>query len=238
MKKLFFSLAALLIIILSSCAPMGSIAIHEFKSGYYNHKSEKEGSKKIYAEVYEDSLVIYKMNPGSSKDPDPGSVTGTRISTLNPDSYLFNSKFIKNSIELDLSTMLTKLRPATYGVPFQLNANLNALIYMGARKDYYIFKSHKLPLNRDYSSVRQIGYDFGIFAGIGITPINATVTNSNTSLEYDGIVFQKGIGAFVTINYLSVGITLGFDNLMSSDSKIWIYNNRPYLGLALGIANF
>lgn len=238
MKKLFFSLAALLIIILSSCAPMGSIAIHDFDSGYYNHKSEEEGSKKIYAEVYEDSLVIYKMNPGSSKDPDPESVTGTRISTVNPDSYLFNSKFIKNSIEIDLSTMLTKLRPATYGVPFQLNANLNALIYMGARKDYYIIKSHKLPLNKDYSSVKQIGYDFGIFAGIGITPINPTVTNNNTSLEYDGIVFQKGIGAFITINYLSVGITLGFDNLISSDSKIWIYNNRPYLGLALGIANF
>lgn len=238
MKKLFFSLAALLIIILSACSPIGSIAVHEFGSDYYNLKSEKEGSIKVYADVYEDSLVIYKMNPGSSKDLDPGSGNGTRISTINPDSYLFNSKFIKNSIELDLSTMLTKLRPSSSGVPVQLNANLNALIYMGARKDYYIIKSHKLPLDRDYSSVRQIGYDFGIFAGIGITPINPTVTNNNTSLEYDGIVFQKGIGAFITINYLSVGITLGFDNLMSSDSKIWIYNNRPYLGFALGIANF
>ncbi len=53
------------------------------------------------------------MNPGSSKDPDPGSGKGTRLSTINPDSYLYNSKFIKNSIELDLSTMLTKLRPAS-----------------------------------------------------------------------------------------------------------------------------
>jgi len=238
MKKLFFSLAALLIIILSSCAPMGSIAIHEFGSGYYNLKSEKAGSIKVYADVYEDSLVIYKMKPGSSKDPDPESGSGTRISTINPDSYLFSSRFIKKSMELDLSTIVTKLRPASSGVPVQLNANLNALVYMGARKDYYIIKSHKLPLNKDYSSVRQIGYDFGIFAGIGITPINPTVTNSKTELEYDGIVFQKGIGAFVTINYLSVGITLGFDNLMSNDSKIWIYNNRPYFGIALGIANF
>jgi len=35
-----------------------------------------------------------------------------------------------------------------------------------------------------------------------------------------------------------MGITLGFDNLVSSDSRSWIYNNRPYFGLALGLANF
>jgi len=238
MKKLLFSLAAILFIILSACAPVGSIAIHEFGSGYYNLKSEKAGSAKVYADVYEDSLVVYKLKPGGSKDPDPDSGIGTNISGINQDSYLYNSRFIKNSVEVDLSTILTKLRPASSGVPIQLNANLNALVYVGARKDYYIIKSHKLPLSRNYSSVKQIGYDFGIFGGIGITPINPTVTNSNTSLEYDGIVFQKGLGAFITINYLSVGITLGFDNLLSNDSKIWIYNNRPYLGLALGIANF
>lgn len=238
MKILLYSLVALLIIYLPSCSPIGSIAIHDFKSGYYNLSSEKTGSVEVYADVYEDSLVYYQIKPGTHEDPDTASGRGTKISTLNPDSYLSGSKFIKNSIELDLSTMPVKLRPPSSGVPIQLNANLNALLYMGARKDYYIFKSHKLPLNRHYSSVKQVGYDFGIFAGIGITPINPTVTNNNSSIEYDGIVFQKGIGAFITINYLSVGVTLGFDNLLSGDSEIWIYNNKPYFGIALGIANF
>jgi hypothetical protein len=238
MIKLHISLAAIMIVTLSSCAPVGSIARHDFGSGYYNLKSEKGSSVKVYADVYEDSLVIYKMKPGSSETPDTESGQGTRISTINPESYLFKSSFNKNSIEFDLSTMLTKLRPASSGVPLQMSANLNALVYMGARKDYYVIKSHRSPLNRDNSSVRQLGYDFGIFAGIGITPVNPTVTNDNTSLEYDGIVFQKGIGTFITLNYVSFGITLGFDNLMSGDSKIWIYNNKPYIGFAIGIANF
>lgn len=238
MKKIFLSLIVILFVIMSACSPVGSIARHDFSSGYYNLKSEKAGPVKVYADVYEDSLVLYQMKPGVPGDPDPESGKGTKISTIGPDNYLYRSRLIKNSIEFDLSTMPVKLRPAVSGVPVQMNANLNALMYMAARKDYYVIKSNKLPLNREYSSVKQIGYDFGIFAGIGITPVNPTVTNSTVSIEYDGIVFQKGIGAFITVNYISVGITLGLDNLMSSDSKAWIYNNKPYLGLALGIANF
>ncbi len=42
MKKLLFSLAAILFIILSACAPVGSIAIHEFGSGYYNLNLKKK----------------------------------------------------------------------------------------------------------------------------------------------------------------------------------------------------
>jgi hypothetical protein len=124
------------------------------------------------------------------------------------------------------------------GVPVQLNANLNALLYMGARKDFYIVRTSKSVLNRNSSKIKHLGYDFGIFGGIGITPVNPTVTNNNTDLEYDGMVFQKGVGAFITIDNISVGLTLGFDNLLNSDSKIWIYNNKPYIGIAIGIANF
>ena len=160
------------------------------------------------------------------------------IGSINPDDELYGGRFIRNSIEVDLSTIPVKLRPSFSGVPVQMNSNLNAMLYMGARKDYFVIKSIASPVNRNYSSVRQIGFDLGVFAGIGITPVNPSVTNGLASVEYDGIVFQKGIGAFITVNYISVGITLGFDNLMSSDSKNWIYNNRPYIGLALGLANF
>jgi len=238
MKKLFFSLAAIPFIVLSACTPSGLIAKHDFGSGYYDLKSEKAGSLKVYADVYDDSLVLYQMKSAITKEVDPESGKAIEISSINPDNDLYGSRFIKNSVELDLSTIPVKFRPSISGVPVQMNSNLNALLYLGARKDYFIIKSLESPVNRNYSFIRQMGFDFGIFAGLGITPVNPSVTQDNISIEYDGIVFQKGIGAFITVNYISVGITLGFDNLMSSDSKTWIYNNRPYLGLALGIANF
>ncbi|HUV00178.1 MAG TPA: hypothetical protein VMW32_04365 [Bacteroidales bacterium] len=238
MKDFFLILLALLVLFLPGCAPIGSIARHELDSGYYKLESEKDVDSKVYAEVYEDSIVVFRMKEASSKNPDPYSRQATKISNIGSENYLFGSRFVKNSVEVDLSTILTKLRPSSSGVPAQLNANLNAAVYMGARKDFYVIKSHKSVLNKNSSSIKHLGYDAGIFAGIGVMPINPTVTNDNTTLEYDGIVFQRGIGAFITIDNASVGITLGFDKLIGGDSKIWIYNNKPYLGLALGIANF
>ncbi|MRR19671.1 hypothetical protein EG827_05710 [bacterium] len=238
MKKIFFTLAAIPFIFLSACTPSGLIARHDFGSGYYGLKSEKAGTLKVYADVYEDTLVLYQMKSAISKEVDLGSGKAIKISSINPDDDLYGARFIKNSVELDLSTIPVKFRPSSSGVPVQINSNLNALLYMGARKDYFIVRSLESPVNRNYSSIKQFGFDFGVFAGLGITPVNPSVTNDNISIEYDGVVFQKGIGAFISVNYISVGITLGFDNLMSSDSKTWIYNNRPYIGLALGIANF
>lgn len=238
MKYLLSFVVLVSALIITGCATVNTSSEHGFSSDYYKFEKDKKVVSRIYAEVSEDTVFIYKLKNGSTGIPEPDSVVASRISTIGPGNYFYNARFVKSSIELDLSTIVTKLRPAKSGVPVQLNANINALIYMGARKDFYIVSTHKSVNNRNSSHIKHLGYDVGIFGGIGITPVNPTVTNDNTALEYDGIVFQKGIGAFITIDNISVGLTLGFDNLLNSDSKIWIYNNKPYIGIAIGIANF
>lgn len=238
MKYSLITWIALAIFLFGACAPIGSIARHELNSGYYKFNSEKISDSKVYADVYEDSIIIFRLKETVSGKPDPTSGVGSKISSIAPGDDLYDSRFNKKSIEVDLSTMLAKLRPATSGVPAQLNSNLNALIYLGARNDIYKIKTYSSVLNNRNSSVKHFGYDAGLFAGIGVVPINPTSTNDNTSLEYDGIVFQKGIGMFITIDNASVGLTLGFDNLIGGNSINWIYNNKPYLGLTIGIANF
>jgi hypothetical protein len=238
MKYSLITWISLAVVFFTGCVPIGSIAKHELKSGYYKLNSEKIADTKVYADVYEDSIIIFQLKETDSVKPDLSSGIGSKISSIGPDNDLYGSRFIKKSIEVDLSTILTKLRPVTSAVPAQLNSNLNALVYLGARNDIYKIKTYNSVLNKCNSSVRHFGYDAGIFAGIGIVPVNPTVTNDNTNLEYDGIVFQKGIGVFITTDNASVGLTLGFDNLIGGNSINWIYNNRPYLGLTIGIANF
>lgn len=192
----------------------------------------------MYADVYEDSVAVYSLKAPDYKSPDIAPIAFTKISNITPSGSLYGSRFTKTSLDFDLATVGVKLRPSYSGVPVQLNSNVNAALYLGVRKDFYIVRSHKSPLNFTSSFIRQLGYDFGLFAGLGITPINPTVTKENTSYEYDGVVFQKGVAAFVTIDHISVGIAMGFDNLIGDDSKTWIYNNKPWIGLVLGIANF
>lgn len=238
MRYIFLCLIVLLALLLPGCAPLETIASHSFGSGYYNFEPEKGESSKVYADVYEDSVAVYSLKEPDYKIPDTKSVAFTKISNITPSNFLYGSRFTKTSLDFDLATVGVKLRPSYSGIPVQLNSNVNAALYLGVRKDFYIVRSHKSPLNITNSFIRQIGYDAGIFAGLGITPVNPTVTKENTSYEYDGVVFQKGVAAFVTIDHISVGIALGFDNLIGDDSKTWIYNNKPWIGLVLGIANF
>lgn len=48
----------------------------------------------------------------------------------------------------------------------------------------------------------------------------------------------KGFSVFGTYENMSVGFAIGFDNLIGHDKSIWIYNQKPWIGLVLGIANF
>jgi len=238
MKYLFTCLIAFLALLLPGCAPLETIATHSFGSGYFKYVPAKGESSKVYADVYDDSVAVYSLKAPDYKIPDTESVVCTKISNINKSDFLYGSRFTKTSIDFDLATVGVKLRPSYSGVPAQLNSNVNAALYVGARKDIYMVRSHKSALNKTNSFIRQFGYDAGFFAGLGITPVNPTVTKDNTSNEYDGVVFQKGIAAFVTLDHVSVGIAMGFDNLMGADSKTWIYNNKPWIGLILGIANF
>jgi hypothetical protein len=223
-----------LVFLLTACAPLGVITTHDFSSGQYKLKTSDGGISEIYADVDDDSLTLYRM---INNEPEPSYFGRFSMKNIGAGSVMMNAIFSKYSIDPDLSTIITKLRPSVSGVPAQLNTNLNAAVYIGARKDFYTIREHKL-LFRSNSYIKQIGFDAGLFAGIGNTFVNPTTTLGRTELEYDGMVFQKGVAAFFTVDRISIGLACGFDNLMGTDSRIWVYNNKPWIGLMLGIANF
>jgi hypothetical protein len=229
----------ILVLLSFSCVPLERISRHDFDSGYFKLKTPEIKSSEVYADFYGDSVVVHRVSgEGKSKKPDLSLFQGIRISEIKSGSFLYNSTFFKNSFDFDLSTIITKYRPSSSEVPNQLSSNINAALYFGIRRDYYILKSHLSPLKAVKTYIRHIGFDAGVFAGIGITPVNPTVTNDQILLEYDGMVFQKGAAGFITIGNMSVGIALGFDRLLDKNSKVWIYNQKPWVGLVLGIANF
>ena len=185
----------ILILSIFSCAPVEKIASHEFVTGYYHLKTLNNESSKVYLDVIEDSIIVYPViNDGGKIDVDTSSFR-ICISVRSKPERILRNRFIKKSFDLDLNTVLLKYRPARGDIPNQLNANLNASFYIGFRKDYFKMITKTSKLHEESTYCRHLGFDLGLFAGIGITPINPTVTGNDVEQEYDGIVFQKGIGA-------------------------------------------
>jgi hypothetical protein len=239
MERTKIILSLIMTFCLYSCVSLEKVSRHSFDSGFYRLKSPGVKSTEVYVDLAGDSVNIYDVsNKGKSMSPVVSSFKGIRINDIKPGNFLYNSTLIRKSLDFDLSTIIAKYRPASSGVPNQLSSNINAALYLGFRRDFFIIRTHSTPLNYVSSHIRQIGFDAGLFAGLGITPVNPTVTNLTTILEYDGLVFQKGVAGFFTIENMSVGIALGFDNLLDKNSRVWIFNQKPWIGLVLGIANF
>ena len=223
----------------AGCAPFDKIYSHEFGAGYFKLRGQGEDLGKVYLETEGDSLIVYPTTgKGISLAPVISAPQKTTISSIDPGSSFYNKTFIKTSADVDLSTVLLKYRPHVGNVPPQLSANVNGVFYAGFRKDYFRMTSHLSEANVRNTYIRHTGFDFGFFAGIGITPVTPTTTMFRTTQEYDGIVFQKGFAVFGTFENMSVGLSVGFDNLLNKNRNIWIYNQKPWIGILIGIANF
>ena len=142
----------------------------------------------------------------------------------------------KQSLDIDITTVLLKYRPSVYGLQQQFTTEFNAALYAGWRHDNYKITSIKDPLGKSSHKITNLGYDFGFFAGPGTTLISPFTTNNISLTEYSGMIIQTGIAGFLESNIASFGISIGFDYLMNSDREIWIYNNKPWVGLIVGIA--
>ncbi len=84
--------------------------------------------------------------------------------------------------------------------------------------------------------MRNHGFDFGFFAGPGTTLISPFTTRNQRSDEYNGMIIQGGFAGFIESNIASFGLAVGYDYLLSPDSEIWIYQNKPWVGLVVGVA--
>ena len=239
MSRSLFLVFGLVFLLSASCVSLGKLTRHDFDSDFYKLKVQVTSPSRVYAEVIEDSIIVYPVTSEGRKEfPNTTSSMGTRVSRIKTDNYFYRSCFIKNSVDVDLTSIIFKSRHSLDDVPNQFSADLDISIYMCLRKDFYKIVSPVHPLHEEKSLIRQIGFDLGFFAGIGSSPVNPTVTNNKVNQEYDAMIFQKGIAGFISINKMSIGLAVGFDNLLDKNKSLWIYNQKSYLCLIISVSNF
>lgn len=233
MTKQFLFISALLIA-LSSCSVVQKTAKKGLSDGFYTQRIN--GEKQImYVDVDEETIHIY-----SCKLVDKIRVVDKiEANLLSPKEIKGSLKpttsFSKSSFDVDFLTIPLKFRPTQSDVPSQLNTNLNGAIYLGLRHDRYVVDNISNPIGRLDQNINHFGFSFGAFAGLGNTFMSPTNTNYILQQEYDGIVWCKGVAGILAVNNFTIGLSLGLDHLLDKNQAIWIYQNKPWLGLAFGL---
>ena len=227
-----FILLLAFIVFFPSCGVMEKSSLHGFSSGYYTLKSGMENVEKVYVDANEENIDVYPVEGNQLNKNERMVISLLSSDTLFSQAFLFS----KQSLDIDITTILFKFFPPVDDLPAQLNTDFNAALYAGWRHDYYHVKGNKDPLGKCRYEIVNRGFDYGVFAGTGTTLISPFTTQNARADEYNGFVLQFGLAGFLESNVASFGLGIGLDYLLSPDRDIWIYNNRPWMGFIIGIA--
>lgn len=222
----------LLLLLLSSCGTFEKNLQHDRTDGVYRFREAKSAAGKYFVTFSEDTIALYPVGAGRRPGATPARILVVPENRPGDGPY----HFAKTSVDLDLTTVLFKFRPAAGDLPPQMNTQFNFAVYSGYRRDYYKLTFRKDPLQRPQQEFRHWGFDCGALLGIGAVPMNPWVTRQAVEAEYDGLILQGGLAAFASLGSFSAGLCLGIDHLTDQNRKHWIYHNKPWVGLAIGLA--
>ena len=221
-----FWIALPILLAATGCGTLQQATTHGLSDGKYKLVSD-QGRQPVYLSVKDDSLAIYTIKENVlSKD------SAILIQFDVDHSPL---KLSKSGLDFDIATILFKYRFKTNTLPAQVNSNLNLAGYLGYKKEFFRFTSRKTPDGRFKTHRLHYSFDAGLFTGFGATTMNASTTNGFLTTEYDGFIWQNGAATFIGFDIFTFGIGVGFDTLLDSNRKTWIYNGKPWLGLMIGL---
>ena len=216
----------------SSCSVLEKASSHGFESGNYIMKQAGRKDIPVYVQSSEEEKRVHEItNEGVQPNLYLIIPQGIQDSICQ-----IPATFTKQSLDIDITSVLFKVRPTNSGIPLQLTSDFNAAMYLGWRYDTYNVKSQATLLGQcDYRMINR-GFDIGGFVGLGTTPVNPFFTSDKVNREYSAMILQYGIAAFLESSMASFGISLGADHMVGPDRSHWIYQNRPWLGFIIGIA--
>ncbi len=223
-----------LLCFLSSCSVIQKTAKQELTDGYYTQKSNTS-KQQVYVDIVDETVRIYPVTRTNNVlKVDTAQLYQLYLPIINTKNNVQFS-LSKKSFDVDFLTIPLKYRFAEKQVNPQLNANINGAVYFGYRTDRYAIRYKLNPLQVSERKNTHIGYSIGIFSGLGNTFMSPTNTNNLLQQEYDGMVWSKGIAGIFGVNSFTIGLSVGFDNLLDQNRMIWIYENKPWIGLVFGL---
>lgn len=165
-------------------------------------------------------------------------VFDTAAAPIHLADYLYThaeQMFVRHSLDLDVFSTPIKLRFPQKEVPRQMNTQINGNFYIGYRTDRYLYGKREPVRGKVQRYRHRVGYGGGAFLGLGTVFINPTFLQNAINYEYDGVVLSYGAAVLVGYGNINTGLCLGFDFLTDRYRGHWIYQNKPWLGVTIGL---
>ena len=222
-------------IYVTGCRSLQDSPKFKFDDGTYHSKVDGK-RQSVYVENDDDSIVVYALKKGWRRlSINTSSLPKRTYPQKTSNKIIRTNTYWQNSFDVDILTIPLKFRPSTSSFPKQFSENLNGTVYLGYRNDTYRLAYEKNPVGIINQKISHFGISAGLITGLGATAMNPSVTNNQISIEYDGLVWSKGIAIIMGLDKFTFGIIGSVDHLLDQNRASWIYQSKPYLGLAVGL---
>lgn len=211
--------SAILVASLSACATLKDSPKYQLGDSNYHFRQKGNRYQKAWVYVSDDSIQVLSDKPPHI--PIPQIPHQDKL-------------FLKKSFDIDVITVGFKYRPATSVLPRQLTTDFNGNIYIGYRLDRFRVRYQDTPFGRK-STLGHRAITAGFFGGIGSTSITPWTTNNQQGDEYNAAILSRGVALMFGVKDLTVGLGIGWDYLTDRDKNIWIYQNKSWYGLTVGL---
>ena len=213
------NLALFACILLTSCSAIKDSPKYQLSDDVYWYRQKGAKYQKVNVYVKDDTIRISAFN-----NPDQAVLTMPATDQL----------FLKKSFDVDIITIPFKYRPAVSALPRQLTTDFNGNVFLGYRFDRFKIKYNATPVGIKKNLIHR-AVTLGVFGGLGSTSVTPSTTNGLTADEYDGLVLSRGFALMFGLRTLTVGLGIGWDSLTDRDKEFWIYQNKSWYGLTLGL---
>jgi hypothetical protein len=215
--KMYIPLFGFLFIMSASCTSVKIFSKYNLTTGQYRLKQAGRKFEKVTVTVTGDSIEVLKKDR-TFIDAHPAK-----------DHY-----YLQNNLDIDILIAPFKYRPATKNLPRQLTSSFNANIFIGYRLDKYHIDINNTRTGHD-RKITHSSVGIGVFGGISSLIVGPWTTNYQIADEYNGLGVCRGIMLLGGVDSLTFGVAAGFDRLTDRDKNVWIYQNKPWYGLTLGL---
>ena len=130
------------VVLFASCGILEKSSRHGFESGYFYLTSDKNSKEKVYAVITQEKLVIFPVLGKQLVSQSP-----TTILLLPADTAcLFPIVFHRKSLDIDITSVLFKYRPARIQLPAKASGNARSVPAGPARAwAKRAIKAHAIP---------------------------------------------------------------------------------------------